>query len=427
METIERVRKLAQLVLARYSLKVPVDLEPILRDVCTVETRKDAPVDGYTDLECNPPKMILRPGGFPKRVRFTKAHELGHIFIPWHNGKTTYADRGNAEGLMDRNEEEADAFAAELLLPQSWVEGYLRGSKGKPVSQQIKEIGELGDVSVLACLRTFQKYWSPDRMLFYTLPDWDHYEVCIPDGFRFAPYCSTRPRTLSFYEQCAVTSEAFQTGSYQMRYFKFMDLAEEEELLAGYKAAGNDVAGWLKTLSGGSPVHAVPYFDRLFSILPDRVAAYVFLEGHAPAVFCSKRCNIPYYPMSGDFEAEKRRLLQEYPDHAFYELSLGSLGGMMALKAPYNPVPSECSRDPNRLLPRLLEEAYPEEETRVRAGRKVNGYLGGSNNRKDKGSEQDFYDEVFDRMKTDPLLLPLLHHPEFPRFLLGKVKKMLDK
>ncbi len=426
MEKIERVRKLAQMVFAQYSLKVPVDLEPIIHDVCTVEMREDAPVDGYTDLECDPPKMILQPGGFRKRVRFTKAHELGHILIPWHNGKTTYADRRNAERLMDRNEEEADAFAAELLLPQSWVEGYLRDAKHKPVSQQIKEIVEIGDVSVLACLRTFQKYWSPGQMLFYTLPDWDHYDVCIPDLFHFAPYHSLRPRTISFYEQCAVTSESFQNGSYQMYYFKFIDLAEDMELLAGYEAAGNDVAQWLERLSGGVPVHAVPYFDQLFSILPDRVAAYVFLEGHAPAVFCSKRSNIPYFPTRADFESEKRNLLQEYPDHLFYELSLGSLGSMMILKSPYNPVPSESSRDPNRLLAQLLEEVYPKEELRIRAGRKVNGYLGGNNNRKNKGSEQDFYDEVFDRMKTDSLLRPLLHHPGFPKFLLGKIRKMLN-
>lgn len=426
MEKMERVRKLAQMVSAQYSLAVPVDLEPIINAVCTVEMRDDAPVDGYTILDCTPPRMILRPGVFRKRMRFTKAHELGHILIPWHNGKTTYAGRKNSEGLIDRNEEEADAFAAELLLPQSWVEQYLREAQDRPVSQQVREIVETGDVSVLACLRTLQKYWGPGQMMFYALPDWERYDMCAPDTFHFTLYRPIQTRTVSFYEQCAVASEYFQYGSYQMHYFRFMDLAAEAELLTSYQAAQGDIAQWLKTVSGGVPARVVPYFDRLFPILPDRAAAYVFLNGHEPAVFHSERSNIGYYPGSADFEREKRNLLREYPDYSFYEISLGSLGSMIALKAPYNIVPQESSRNPNRLLLQLLEAVYPGEDIRIRAGRKVNGYLGGNNNRKNKGSAQDFYDEVFDRMRTDPLLLPLLRHPEFPEFLLGKIRKMLN-
>ena len=67
-------------------------------------------LDGYTILDCTPPKMILQSGVFSKRMRFAMAHELGHILIPWHNGKTTFADRKNSAALIDRNEVEADAF-----------------------------------------------------------------------------------------------------------------------------------------------------------------------------------------------------------------------------------------------------------------------------------------------------------------------------
>jgi Zn-dependent peptidase ImmA (M78 family) len=61
------------------------------------------------------------------RQRYTIAHELGHLFL--HPGRDVWVDRNvrvnfrNAEsGLaINREEIQANAFAAELLMPASWV------------------------------------------------------------------------------------------------------------------------------------------------------------------------------------------------------------------------------------------------------------------------------------------------------------------
>lgn len=59
----------------------------------------------------------------PRRL-FTLAHEVGHVCLGWHGSRTacTETDIGRSTQL---DEEEANAFAAELLVPEFWLEGLI--------------------------------------------------------------------------------------------------------------------------------------------------------------------------------------------------------------------------------------------------------------------------------------------------------------
>lgn len=426
MAKLEQVRKLAGMIADRYSLTVPVDLTPLMNEVCTLEKRADLDVDGYTILDCKPPKMVLRADVYPRRERFTIAHELGHILIPWHNGRSTYADRKRKASYLDRNEIEADTFAAELLLPRKWLAQYLQESSGKLLQQQIYEITEMADVSVLACIRSLQQHWSKENLLFYTLPDWEYYQRSIPGGFHFALYRPTENRTLAFYKCCATLYEEFQYGAYRMAYFQFLQLPAPEELVSTYRDAGCDMARWILQLTNGYSARVIPFLDTLLSCVPDRIIALVFLNGHKATAFCSKSLNGYYFPETSNYEVEKENAMRLHSTYMTSELDLNGLGKLFCLKAPYNVVPDRRSSNPNLLLRKLLAEVYQNNDERKLAGRKVNGFLGGNNNRKEKGSMQEFYDELFDRMRTEPILAPLLQHADFPAFLFGKIFDMLS-
>ena len=59
----------------------------------------------------------------PTRQRFTVAHEIGHILI--HEGRPVFIDRfvrvNFRDGESGTEEVEANAFAAELLMPQTFI------------------------------------------------------------------------------------------------------------------------------------------------------------------------------------------------------------------------------------------------------------------------------------------------------------------
>ncbi len=111
------------------ALQVPVDVEGLARALGADVRRQ--PFDG--DIS----GMLLRDGRHvviglnnrhsPMRQRFSIAHELGHLVL--HRGKPLFVDHTVRVNLRDsvsatgseREEIEANAFAAQLLMPEPLV------------------------------------------------------------------------------------------------------------------------------------------------------------------------------------------------------------------------------------------------------------------------------------------------------------------
>jgi hypothetical protein len=134
---------------------MPFDLHGLVTIYADVET-DDIPfdVDGITtDLKIpgKRPRVILNSRRPESRARFTLAHELGHVLIPWHFGTiidvTTPHLRGR-EGLYWFIEAEANRFASELLMPTDWVASLIRNEA--PVQEIMEEIVSTANVSSIA-------------------------------------------------------------------------------------------------------------------------------------------------------------------------------------------------------------------------------------------------------------------------------------
>lgn len=76
-----------------------------------------------------------------RRRRFTAAHELGHVIIPWHRGDIVEAPTPDDAddptikkfvAAHDRAiEDQADRFAAEILMPLSWVQSLAASARSQ--------------------------------------------------------------------------------------------------------------------------------------------------------------------------------------------------------------------------------------------------------------------------------------------------------
>lgn len=118
---------LARRLVARFNLSPPVDVLTLARKYADVSIEAlPFNADGVCyDLKKSGtrPKIVLN-GLRPKtRLRFTLAHELGHVLIPWHTGimvdDTTIPPFVMAS--YSEMEPEANRFASELLIPGEWV------------------------------------------------------------------------------------------------------------------------------------------------------------------------------------------------------------------------------------------------------------------------------------------------------------------
>ncbi len=66
--------------------------------------------------------VFLNANASQTRIRFTLAHELGHILIPWHIGTIIDNTReSQSNDIYWLLESEANRFASELLMPSDWI------------------------------------------------------------------------------------------------------------------------------------------------------------------------------------------------------------------------------------------------------------------------------------------------------------------
>ena len=141
----------------RLALEPPIDVEAIAAGLATV-TEKTFPVgiDGLClDLKKigkKPKVWISRDLGRVRR-RFTLAHEIGHIVIPWHTGSIVDDLDAPHKGADDEYlgmEAEANRFAAELLMPTAWVKSV--AERSEHAAALMNTIVQVADVSYPAAL-----------------------------------------------------------------------------------------------------------------------------------------------------------------------------------------------------------------------------------------------------------------------------------
>lgn len=120
--------KLARLIHKKHKLVVPFDLEVLIKEYATL-IYKYIPIEGVDGVSINLkipgkiPKIVVNSSLPPTRKVFTLAHELGHLIIPWHTGTIVDDIYNNSykQILYNIIEQEANHFAAELLMPYEWV------------------------------------------------------------------------------------------------------------------------------------------------------------------------------------------------------------------------------------------------------------------------------------------------------------------
>ncbi|MBB1428227.1 ImmA/IrrE family metallo-endopeptidase [Shewanella sp. SG44-2] len=157
------VQNYAKRLHAKYKLTLPVDLDELARKYATLKYMTiPMRIDGIcADLKSSVKKTrIYVNSEMPvKRQRFTLAHEIGHVIIPWHTGTifdlTTITQNDSSVDYWEM-EQEANSFATELLMPSNWINVLTEGDLTN-LSRIHKTVVDTAGVSdIAACLRLIQ-------------------------------------------------------------------------------------------------------------------------------------------------------------------------------------------------------------------------------------------------------------------------------
>lgn len=157
-----RIREEAQALLKRAGVnRPPVPVEKVARllDIHVVRSLlKDSDVSGFYYRQQDQRVIGINASHPRTRQRFTVAHEIGHAHLNAHDN--LHVDRSfklrdtlSAKGV-DSLEIEANAFAAELLMPQEMLIERLRKRGGLDLDDPsaVQDLAKEFDVSTQAML-----------------------------------------------------------------------------------------------------------------------------------------------------------------------------------------------------------------------------------------------------------------------------------
>lgn len=159
------IEKLTLGILSQLNIgKAPIDLEKIADSYKINLTCYDLgdEISGMLVLNGEHATIGFNCNNIPQRQRFTIAHELGHYFLHKPKGNDVFIDkdflvriyRGD-KTYTDREtkqEQEANAFAAALLMPKSFIDAEIRKKELFHLNETdlINELSRTFDVSVAA-------------------------------------------------------------------------------------------------------------------------------------------------------------------------------------------------------------------------------------------------------------------------------------
>ena len=272
--------QLAKRVIERSALEPRIDVRALVEQFATIKVQHLPGVDGVT-VGLNRlgvrPTIYLEPATPPRRQRFTLAHELGHILIPWHKG--TIFDELNVEENADptfyRMEQEANRFAVELLMPELWCRQ--RIGECEHLADAHRAIVEIADVSPLAAAwRTINL--GPPNWVFAALKD----EQVFASGRTEGTTSRSFARDVSLYD--ILSAEHLRI---ELRHFgatSFVWASERDTVIV----PARPVESWRSVLARMSVV--LPVEDRFQAM--QRLKAIV--GGHAGRLGASRSADAIY-------------------------------------------------------------------------------------------------------------------------------------
>lgn len=416
-DNLKRARKFAKLIYKREGLKVPVDIKKILKDYANVEGA-DIPFQGdaiCVNKEYDKPLIIYNSNMIDTRIRFTLAHELGHIMIPWHTGMISC----NTDNIDDINpgkykdiETEANVFASEILMPTDWLKNKVNQYISKGFEFTINKIAEEANTSFLASLYAVINV-LPQGCVVSIYNEYSHRRI-IGEEYK----------VFWIYHEYDISNEWLEINTIQEEFIErenelivFRDFGKsvEEDYIENnsdidLREFFNDVF----SIQMKNPIMIIPYI--LKKLPPGYVIKVKVLRDESSRIEMSKDTHIRI----SEPEYDKNCIDKGTYINQTYEINWWKFNIL-------NKIETDCidSRDSKSILKEIIERNYPIDE-RISPRSKVNGVIGALNNtrKRENYTKDKFYSILHQKFLGNEDIKPIIEDPDFDKFLVTKTMEL---
>ena len=422
------VRKRALNLYKKYSLSVPVDLQKILDEKNIILIYKENPVgmDGLTHLQESPPIIELNTEiTFEPRRRFTLAHEIGHICIPWHTGITvcslddpSYKVQGQI--LINTQELEANTFASELLMPTPWIQSNFNLIDFK-MKELIKKVSSKAKTSIMATLYALENALPPGHVYLVKNPAMEYWQ----------PFKSKDSGTINisianniyFYDSICLRKEVFTLSIYSIIHYTLLPCPELENIQSIYEACDYNFEQFLNAISDFNPIRILHFINIILDNINDKF--YIVLKmgnnifRHIKNQNNSVRIFADYY----DFDS-----IVEYYYGEWGIIRLNEEANLLWIKdsVQYIEPDNIIQTDPHILLKRITNDIYSPDLAHKMLLR-INGVVSSINSSNQASNREELYHLIKQRFETDPQYSEIVSHELFNTYISNKITNLLNK
>lgn len=425
------VRQRANALYEKYNLSVPVDLDTIIRkkNIEVSYEENQVGIDGLCKLQKNPPQIVLNTEmTFEPRRRFTMAHEIGHICIPWHTGVDLCSldnpyTKIQGQQMVNTQELEANIFASELLMPTEWLKQTFELNT-QNLSGLVEEICSAANTSIMACFYALENV-LPAGELFFVKTDFGEFWKPFRSVNTNCFYVSIVD-AIPFYDKICYWKKVFHLSYYNVIHYKISPAPDFSTLNEVYLACHANIEELLSAITGGNPISAIPYIDQIINTLNDMFYVVIKIGNtclrHVRHSETAIRLHTDHYE---DIDG-----IYDYIQSNFYSygrLDFSPDSCMLWVKECWRgDTISNTSIDPNELLKMIVNDLYLPKKTQYML-QSINGVMASINSMHKTASKEQLYHLAKVRYETDPKYQEFAEHSCYEQYISGKVTSLITK
>ncbi|WP_374004703.1 ImmA/IrrE family metallo-endopeptidase [Bacillus velezensis] len=425
---ISRERKLAQRLIKKFDLTPPINIRELIEKYAKcVEDCLPNNADAICIMNIKEPLVVLDKAKSETRKRFTLAHELGHLIIPWHSGMISCHTEN--ENSIDQTayqimENEANNFAAEILMPSSWLNEMVLEYEEQGVNDLIKIIAEKAHVSRIAAFFSIINFLPSGYVLHINNNELNFNSFKKSTGTSIIIPTRNYEHDYNWLEKNSINKGTCEIDNIFISWWKFQKCLPVEQLAVIIEESKLNLTIINKMINDTRDRAFVSSFTELIKLLP---TGYIIdIRGRDyNRFFKSPNTNIgiPNFKNIDDeiswFE-DNSNISGYFKTYGYYYF-----WGHFVVKTPHIKTTNDkrLSKD---ILKAILTDCYSNEEEKRKITFKLNGIVGALNN-KAPNEFDEFYRLFQERLIGEQIYREIMQHKDFEVFIVNKINELLAK
>lgn len=405
----------------------PIDPLALIKErgVEVLEEKNQYGIEAYSYLGKSL-KIVINPEfNFMPRRRFTLAHELGHIYIPWHNGDTKCdTDKPyniiNGVKYLDIQELEANIFASELLMPTKWLILQYEAENFN-LRTTIEHVQSIAKTSIMACLYALERSLTSGHIFYVKKEFSDYWKEFASERTHITRVFYYYEEEMSLLDKICISKVEFNISQYNVIHYTLTPCLKKENIIEIYNESGGNIVETLLVLSEYNMKNILLSLNSIFDSINDVYLAILFFGDRFIKIISGNSSLLNCYSLSYSKIIE----LFICDQVNFKVMEIGLDFTLLIVSEEFYEFVLRDRTEPNTLLKQIVSDLYPETE-KMNKLRSINGIVSNINGSNKNSSRDILYNKMKYRF-IDLDWIELFNHKDFDIYLVNKIEAMLSK